>query len=203
MFKVFSWPTPNGHKVHVMLEECGLPYEVHPVDIGNGDQFRRPVARQQKTSLVGRMPHADMTEGVEDSLVGEIPIGERQLVAQGGEGIGHQRSFRLGRIFCDGGNPAWPSDPQNPRPQLSEQRLACLLVTPASQRGEALERIARMLARSRAPEVGINCTEIALLLLDPNNPLPLQDVARYYYARLDRADYDSNKSQETMEGTAA
>lgn len=40
MFKVFSWPTPNGHKVHVMLEECGLPYEVHPVDIGNGDQFR-------------------------------------------------------------------------------------------------------------------------------------------------------------------
>jgi CRISPR system Cascade subunit CasB len=115
----------------------------------------------------------------------------------------HDRSFRLGRIFCDGGNPAWPSDPQNPRPQLSEQRLACLLVTPASQRGEALERIARMLARSRAPEVGINCTEIALLLLDPNNPLPLQDVARYYYARLDRADYDSNKSQETMEGTAA
>jgi CRISPR system Cascade subunit CasB len=115
----------------------------------------------------------------------------------------HDRSFRLGRILCDGGNPSWPTDPQKPRPQLSEQRLARLLVTPASQRGEALERIARMLARSRSPEVGINCAEIALLLLDPNNPLPLQDVARYYYARLDRADYDSNKAQETMEGTAA
>ena len=115
----------------------------------------------------------------------------------------HDRSFRLGRILCDGGNPAWPADPQNPRPQLSEQRLARLLVTPASQRGEALERIARMLARSRSPEVGVNCTEIALLLLDPNNPLPLQDVARYYYARLDRADYGSNKTQETMEGNAA
>ena len=36
---VFSWPTPNGHKVHIMLEECGLPYLAHPIDIGQGDQF--------------------------------------------------------------------------------------------------------------------------------------------------------------------
>jgi GST-like protein len=39
MIEVFSWPTPNGHKVHVMLEECGLPYRAHPIDIGKGDQF--------------------------------------------------------------------------------------------------------------------------------------------------------------------
>ena len=38
--KVYSWPTPNGHKVHIMLEECGLPYEAIPVDIGAGDQFK-------------------------------------------------------------------------------------------------------------------------------------------------------------------
>jgi len=38
--KVYSWPTPNGHKVHIMLEECGLPYEAIPVDIGAGDQFQ-------------------------------------------------------------------------------------------------------------------------------------------------------------------
>lgn len=37
---VYSWPTPNGHKVHIMLEECGLPYRVHPIDIGKGDQFQ-------------------------------------------------------------------------------------------------------------------------------------------------------------------
>ncbi len=37
--QVYSWPTPNGHKVHIMLEECGLPYRVHPVDIGIGAQF--------------------------------------------------------------------------------------------------------------------------------------------------------------------
>jgi GSH-dependent disulfide-bond oxidoreductase len=39
MIEVYSWPTPNGHKVHIMLEECGLPYRVHPVNIGAGDQF--------------------------------------------------------------------------------------------------------------------------------------------------------------------
>jgi len=36
---VYSWPTPNGHKVHIMLEECGLPYRAHPVNIGKGEQF--------------------------------------------------------------------------------------------------------------------------------------------------------------------
>jgi GST-like protein len=40
MIEVYSWATPNGHKVHIMLEECGLPYRVHAVDIGAGDQFR-------------------------------------------------------------------------------------------------------------------------------------------------------------------
>jgi len=39
MIEVYSWPTPNGHKVHIMLEECGLPYRVIPVDIGSGAQF--------------------------------------------------------------------------------------------------------------------------------------------------------------------
>ena len=39
MIEVYSWPTPNGHKVHIMHEECGLPYRVHPVDIGSGAQF--------------------------------------------------------------------------------------------------------------------------------------------------------------------
>ena len=40
MIEVYSWPTPNGHKVHIMLEECGLPWRVHGIDIGAGDQFR-------------------------------------------------------------------------------------------------------------------------------------------------------------------
>ncbi len=40
MIELYTWSTPNGRKVSVMLEECGLPYRVHPVDIGKGDQFK-------------------------------------------------------------------------------------------------------------------------------------------------------------------
>ena len=36
----YTWPTPNGHKVHIMLEECGLEYDVHPIAIGKGEQFQ-------------------------------------------------------------------------------------------------------------------------------------------------------------------
>ncbi len=38
--EVWSWATPNGHKVHIALEELGLPYAVVPVDIGAGEQFQ-------------------------------------------------------------------------------------------------------------------------------------------------------------------
>ncbi len=40
MIDCYSWPTPNGHKVHIMLEECGLKYTAHAVNIGTGDQFK-------------------------------------------------------------------------------------------------------------------------------------------------------------------
>ena len=40
MIDVYSWATPNGHKIHIMLEECGLSYRAHPVNIGEGDQFK-------------------------------------------------------------------------------------------------------------------------------------------------------------------
>ena len=40
MIDVWTWPTPNGHKVHIALEELGLPYTVVPVNIGKGEQFR-------------------------------------------------------------------------------------------------------------------------------------------------------------------
>jgi GST-like protein len=40
MIDLYSMATPNGHKVHIMLEECGLPYRVHHIDIGEGDQFK-------------------------------------------------------------------------------------------------------------------------------------------------------------------
>ena len=39
MIDLYTWPTPNGHKVHIMLEETGLDYNVIPIDINKGDQF--------------------------------------------------------------------------------------------------------------------------------------------------------------------
>ena len=41
MIEVYSWATPNGHKVHIMLEECALPYKMVAVDIGYAiDRYR-------------------------------------------------------------------------------------------------------------------------------------------------------------------
>ena len=37
--ELYYWPTPNGWKISIMLEECGLPYVVRPVDISKGEQF--------------------------------------------------------------------------------------------------------------------------------------------------------------------
>jgi GSH-dependent disulfide-bond oxidoreductase len=37
--ELYYWPTPNGWKISIMLEECALPYAVRPIDISKGDQF--------------------------------------------------------------------------------------------------------------------------------------------------------------------
>ena len=39
MIDLYTWPTPNGHKIHIMLEETGIAYRVHAINIGAGDQF--------------------------------------------------------------------------------------------------------------------------------------------------------------------
>ena len=39
MLDLYTWPTPNGHKVHILLEELGVEYTVIPVDIWAGEQF--------------------------------------------------------------------------------------------------------------------------------------------------------------------
>lgn len=40
MIDLYYWTTPNGHKVSLFLEEAGLPYKMHPINIGQGDQFK-------------------------------------------------------------------------------------------------------------------------------------------------------------------
>ena len=53
MIDLYYWPTPNGWKISIMLEECGLPYKVIPVDIGTGAQFKPDFL---KISPNNRMP---------------------------------------------------------------------------------------------------------------------------------------------------
>jgi len=53
MIDLFYWPTPNGRKISIMLEECGLEYQVVPVDIGVGGQFEPEFL---KISPNNRMP---------------------------------------------------------------------------------------------------------------------------------------------------
>src|SRR5271165_3424197 len=40
MIDLYYWPTPNGHKITLFLEEASLPYRLVPVNIGTGEQFR-------------------------------------------------------------------------------------------------------------------------------------------------------------------
>jgi GSH-dependent disulfide-bond oxidoreductase len=52
MIDLYTWSTPNGRKVSVMLEECGLAYRTHKVDIGKGEQFREEFVELNPNSKI-------------------------------------------------------------------------------------------------------------------------------------------------------
>src|SRR3569833_2240751 len=68
MIEVYSWPTPNGHKIHIMLEECGLPYRVHPVDIGAGEQFQAELLAISPNNKIPAITDPDGPDGQPISL---------------------------------------------------------------------------------------------------------------------------------------
>ena len=72
MINVHSWPTPNGHKVHVMLEECGLrlgrDWQVHAVNIGQGDQFKPEFLRISPNNRIPALVDSDGPDGKPISL---------------------------------------------------------------------------------------------------------------------------------------
>jgi GST-like protein len=63
MIELYTWPTPNGHKIHIMLEETGTPYNVHPVDIGAGDQFKPEFLEISPNNKMPAMIDTDGPEG--------------------------------------------------------------------------------------------------------------------------------------------
>jgi GSH-dependent disulfide-bond oxidoreductase len=68
MIDVFSWPTPNGHKVHIMLEECGLPYRALPINIGAGDQFKPDFLKISPNNKIPAITDSEGPDGKPISL---------------------------------------------------------------------------------------------------------------------------------------
>lgn len=68
MIELYSWATPNGHKIHIMLEECGLKYHVTPVDIGAGDQFKPDFLRISPNNKIPAIVDSDGPDGKPISL---------------------------------------------------------------------------------------------------------------------------------------
>jgi GST-like protein len=65
---LYTWPTPNGHKIHIMLEESGLPYAVHAIDIGAGDQFKPEFLRISPNNKMPAIVDSDGPDGKPISL---------------------------------------------------------------------------------------------------------------------------------------
>lgn len=68
MIDLYTWPTPNGHKVHIMLEECELPYQVHAINIGKGDQFEPEFLRISPNNKIPALTDSDGPGGKPISL---------------------------------------------------------------------------------------------------------------------------------------
>ncbi len=68
MINVYSWPTPNGRKIHIMLEETGLDYKAHAINIGKGDQFEADFLKLSPNNRIPAILDSDGPDGKPISL---------------------------------------------------------------------------------------------------------------------------------------
>ena len=68
MIELHYWPTPNGHKVAIALEEMGLAYKVYPVNIGKGDQFKPEFLAFSPNNRIPAIIDHDTTDGKPQSI---------------------------------------------------------------------------------------------------------------------------------------
>jgi len=92
MIHLHFWPTPNGHKVSIMLEEIGLPYRLVPVNIGRGEQFSAEFLR---VSPNNRMP----------AIIDDEPLG-------GGAPISVFESGAILMYLAEKSGRLWPQTPR-------------------------------------------------------------------------------------------
>ena len=68
MIDLYYWPTPNGWKVTIFLEEAGLDYRVRPIDIGRGDQFDRDFLDISPNNKIPALVDSDGPDGAPIAL---------------------------------------------------------------------------------------------------------------------------------------
>jgi GST-like protein len=68
MIELYTWPTPNGHKIHIMLEETGLNYLVNAIDIDKGDQFNPEFLKISPNNKMPAIIDRDGPNGMQYSL---------------------------------------------------------------------------------------------------------------------------------------
>jgi GSH-dependent disulfide-bond oxidoreductase len=71
MIDLYYWTTPNGHKVTIFLEEAGLPYRLHPVNLGKGEQFKPQFLRHAPNNRIPAIVDKDPKDGGESISIFE------------------------------------------------------------------------------------------------------------------------------------
>jgi len=68
MIDLYYWTTPNGHKITLFLEETGLPYRIHPINIGKGEQFAADFLKIAPNNRIPAIVDNDTADGQPLSL---------------------------------------------------------------------------------------------------------------------------------------
>jgi len=102
MIDVYFWPTPNGRKITIMLEECGLPYKIVPVDIGAGDQFKPEFLRICPNNRMPAIVDHDPLGGGEPLSIFESGAIMEYLAEKSGKFLPKDPAgkYEIGRASC-------------------------------------------------------------------------------------------------------
>jgi GST-like protein len=108
MIQLYYWPTPNGHKITMYLEEAGLDYTIHPVDISAGEQFKPEYLRLSPNNRMPSIIDPEPSGGGEPVSVFESGAILVYLAEKTGKLIPHDlrgRKTVLEWLFWQGGRP--------------------------------------------------------------------------------------------------
>ena len=81
MIDLYTWSTPNGRKISIMLEEVGLPYQFHPINLQKGEQFKPEYLAVNPNNKIPAIVDRDGPGGsarhgrAEDVMVRKVPVG--------------------------------------------------------------------------------------------------------------------------------